>query len=163
MRKHIRIVIGVVLVVASVSAYYWSLPRKPEISPTSPEKPVIPASSLDLHAGIVNKHAYQKDDLVREMEKQLGTSFSSQHEILALDRQDREALDRAANLTSMGRFILKFDDLKKEMDGELKELSDLMVLYRANQRLRGLVDDQQAARDRVAGIMAAISEKMYSD
>lgn len=142
---------GIVLIVGGI--LYFAMSRKPEM-------PEITTSTLDYHAGIVNKQLYQKDDLLKELDKELGTSFSSQFDPEFRSRIDRESLDRAANVTSIVRFSNKFDELAKEMDKELKELNDLVLRYRPNPRLQRLVADQQAGRDRVEGIIKALYDKL---
>lgn len=123
-------------------------------------KPEVPASTLDLHAGTVNKLLYQKDDLLKEMDKELGTSLSSQLSPEVRDRLDTEALDRAGNNMSMRRYTLKFDALKKVMDEELKALNGLLAQYRQSARLNQLVTELQQGRDRVNGIIDALFDKV---
>ena len=151
--------VGVVVLTVTILALSGVFSRNRE-GDSQVNKPEVPTSTLDIHAGTVNKLLYQRDDLLKEMDKELGTSLSSHLSPEVRDRIDTKELDRAGNNMSMRRYILKFDTLKKGMDEELKTLKELVAQYRRNTRLNQLVTDLQQGRDRVNGIIDALFDKV---
>ncbi len=111
------------------------------------------------HAGIVNKYLYQKDEFLKEMEKELGTSLASELSPELVRLQGKETLDRMGKNATRMRFWVKFVDLKTGIDKELEALNDLAHDHKPNERLQRLIVELQAARDKVDGIVKALPER----